>query len=243
MRNLLAMTSGLALLRLDAGKSTQFSPSAPVKLLVTFAAILLTSLSRNYLFVLIMLALVLLRVCLLPRNTLPRVASGALTAALLSFVIMLPAIIVRQPQSALWLGTKAFVSTSLALVVALTTPHAQLTRALRTFGLPSIVIMTIDLTLRSIVSLGRTAEEALTALTMRSVGKNRDKQASLGGVGGIVLIKASVCAQDTLDAMRCRGFTGEYHGATRHRMRAVDAAWIFALALLCALFLHLQGAL
>lgn len=241
MRNLLQLSSLLSFFRLDDGKPSRLSPSAPAKLLFALACILLTSLAHNYLFVLIMLAALLVRACFLPRRALARVAGGAVAAALLTLLIMLPACLVGQPQSALLLSTKSFVSCGIALTVALTTPQGQLTGALRAFGMPSLVIMTIDLALHGIVRLGQTATKMLTALRLRSVGRNRNKQASMGGIGGMLLLKTGRAAQETHDAMRCRGFDGTYESGHAPSWKPLDLLWLGLLVGLVALFLNLSG--
>ena len=240
-RNILSVSSVLAFFRLDDGKAMPLSPSAPVKLLFALGCILLTSLSHNYFFVLIMLAGVLVRACLLPRVALSRMMAGSATAAGITLLVMLPATLLGQPRSALMLATKAFITTGLVLTVALTTPVADLTHALRRFGMPSIAILTIDLALRSIVRLGETASEVLTALRLRSVGRNKDRSATMGGVGGVVLLKAGRSAQETYDAMTCRGFDGTYRIGSDERLKAADLVWSALLVLLALAFLYLQG--
>lgn len=242
VRNLLQVSSVLALFRLDDGKPTRISPSTQAKLIFAFGCFLLTSLSRNYLFVLLMLTGLLIRACLLPQRALARVAGGSVAAASVTLLVMLPACLIGQSHSALMLSTKALVSCGIALTVALTTPQGQLTRALRSFGIPSLVIMTIDLTLHGIVRLGQTATDMLTALRLRSVGRNRDKQSSMGGIGGMLLLKAGRSAQETSDAMRCRGFDGSYQAGEHPSWKVIDLAWLALLIVLIALFLHLQGA-
>ncbi len=242
-KSLLSVTSMLARFRLDDGKASPLSPTPALKLALGLVSTLLVSLSRNFFFVAVVFATLLVRTCLLPQRALGRVCAGAGAACLFTLVVMAPAALIGQPQAALTLAGKALVSTGIALTVALTTPQAQLTGALRAYHVPSLAILTIDLALRSIVRLGEVASEALTALSLRSVGKNRSKQASLGGVGGIVLLKAGKAARDTHDAMRCRGFDGSYHVAQRTSLRPLDLVWIAALGALVALFVYCQGAL
>lgn len=240
-KSMLSVAAVLRQLRLDDGRSSSLSPSAPVKLVLAMGAIILNSLARNLMVSLVLLAFVLVRAALLPRAALARAAGVAGAAALLAFVLALPAVLIGQPASAVRLGLKALVSTGLAMEVALTTPVAELTGALRAYRLPSLVIMTIDLALRNIVRLGDCALETLTALTLRSVGRDASKRASMGGVGGTLLVRAGAAAQETHDAMRCRGFEGDYDGGESFSARAADAAWILAFALLIVLFLHLEG--
>ena len=242
-KSMLSVTAVLRQLRLDDGRSSRLSASAPVKLALALGAIILNSLATNLMVTLVLLAFVLVRAALLPRAALARAAAVAGAAALLAFVLALPAALIGQPASAVRLGTKALVSTGLAMEVALTTPAAELTGGLRAFRIPNLVIMTIDLALRNIVRLGDCALETLTALTLRSVGRDADKRASMGGVGGTLFVRASKASQDTFDAMRCRGFEGEYDGGAHARLRVADVAWVIAFALFTALFLHLEGIL
>lgn len=241
VRTFQSISAMLAFFRLDDGHAGRFSPSAPVKIVLACVCILLVSLSHNAVFVVTVLAGVLVRACLLPHAALVRMSRTAVAAGFLMFVLTLPSVLLGQPKATVLLALKALVCTGTALTVALTTPPAELTSALRFFHVPSIVILTFDLTLRSIVALGTTALEALTALRLRSVGTNRQKRASAGGVAGVVLLKASALAQDTYDAMRCRGFDGTYQMGYRHRWRAVNVFWLALLALLICLFIHLQG--
>ena len=241
MRSLLSVSSALALLRLDDGRETAVSPSPAIKLAFGLVCVLLVSLSRNFLFVLVVLAGLLMRCCLLPRNVLGRVMTGSAGAAALTLLVTLPAALMGQTQSALTLAAKTFACVGITLTVALTTPAASLTRALRRLGLPGVAILTVDLALRRIVRLGETAAEVLCALNLRSVGRNRSKGMTMGGVGGVVLVKAGRAAQDTYDAMRCRGFDGEYTVGEDAPRTAANLCWLAVLGLLAILFCYLQG--
>jgi cobalt/nickel transport system permease protein len=114
--------------------------------------------------------------------------------------------------------------------------------ALGFFRVPDVVILTPSLALKNIVALGNVALEMLEALRLRSVGRNRDKSASIGGIGGVLFLKSGKAAETTTQAMRCRGFEGDYRVRThaRQALRAADLAWAAGLALLVALFLYLQ---
>ncbi len=240
-KSMLSVTGVLARLRLDDGVTWRFSPSASCKLVCGFVCILLTSLSRNYAFVLVMLALVLGRMALLPTKILRKTASVAFTAAALTALLMLPAVLLGQNHSALLVGTKVLVTVSVAMIVAGTTPFHELTSALRGFHIPDVVIMTVDLALRSIARLGRLAIRTLTALQLRSVGVNGNKGQSAGGVGGVLFLKSNETAQTSHDAMVCRGFTGEYHHAPGRQRRKVDLVWAAGTVALAALFCYLQA--
>ena len=155
---------------------------------------------------------------------------------------MVPAAFFGQPHSTVLLSVKMLVSVSIALTMAVTTPYNQLTSALRTFRVPSLFILTMDLALKNIVRLGEVALEVLTALKLRSVGRNARKGDAVGGVSGVVFLKSKESAEVTFDAMRCRGFDGEYETHAKGPARpAVDACWICLIACLAAAFMYLQG--
>lgn len=242
-RTMLSLAGVLSQLRLDDGRSSRISPSAHVKLVGALACILLVSLSRNYLFVIVMLALLLARVAVLPAAALKRVVSVAATAAAFSFVLMLPAAFIGQPQSALLVASKVLFSVGLVLTVALTTPHHELTGALRAFRVPATFVMTIDLALKSIVQLGDVAMEVLLALRLRSTGRNDRKRDAVGGVGGTVLLKSAEAATATYNAMTCRGFDGAYRLPARRVTRPLDIVWAVGFVAIVVLFVYLEGAL
>ena len=240
-KSVLSLASVLKQFRLDDGLSGRFSPSAPVKMLFAFGVILLASLSSNFAFILCVLPLVLLRACFLKKQQLARTFAVALPATLLAFIIMLPAVLFGQNHSAVLIASKTLLSVTLVMIVALTTPYAEMTAGLRVFHVPSVVILTIDLALKNIVNLGETAVEVLTALKCRSVGHNADKRSSMGGVAGIVFLKANKAADETYAAMTCRGFDGEYKNISRNPFKLIDIAWAAAFVLLVVLFVYLQG--
>ena len=242
-KSLLSLTGVLSRLRMDDGQSTSLSlsPSAPVKLACGLAVILMTSLSSNFAFTLVVLAGVLPRTAALPPKALRRVVGVSFTAAGVSALVMVPAMLLGQSQSALLIGTKVLVCVGTAMVVALSTPVHEVTGALRAFHVSNLVIMTFELALKSIVTLGKVATEVLCALDLRSVGKNRSKGTSMGGVGGVTFLKANEAARTTADAMRCRGFEGEYQAAPRGTHKPIDVAWLLALVAVGVLFAYLQG--
>ena len=240
-KSLLSITGVLEHFRLDDGTATRMSPSAPAKILFCLACILMVSLSTNYLFVLVMLLGVMLRCCIMPAQALKRTVVVSFGAAALTALIMLPAVFFGQPHSALLIATKVLTSVGIALSMTLTTPFNELTAALRVVHVPNIFIMTMDLALKNIVSLGRVAREVLTALKLRSVGKNTEKGSSLGGVAGVVFLKAKDASEQSFQAMNCRGFEGEYPSFSKRPWKSVDLVLMLLLVLIIVMFWVLEG--
>lgn len=238
---MLSLAGALGRLRIDDGQSGRLSPSATLKAVGGLLLIVLTSVSTNWAFTIVMLAALLVRVALLPQRALARTAATAFAAAGLSVLIMIPAILLGQSASAVRVGSKVLVSVSIVMCVTLSTTPSELTGALRTLHVPNLAIMTLELAFKGIVDLGHVALEVLCALKLRSVGKNRDKGSSIGGVGGVTLLKSAEASRATSEAMRCRGFEGEYAPAGRTAPKPVDAAWCAILVLCVILFVYLEG--
>jgi cobalt/nickel transport system permease protein len=68
------------------------------------------------------------------------------------------------------------------------------------------------MTLKYIVLLGSLIQDILTALRLRSVGKNNKKYQSVGGVMGVTFLRGTEMSREMYEAMRCRGFTDDYKG-------------------------------
>ena len=81
-----------------------------------------------------------------------------------------------------------------------------------TLTLPGTVIFIIDITFRYIALLGNLMQELLTAVSLRSVGRNDKKYNSVGGVMGVTFLRGTEMNKEMYEAMQCRGFTDDYEG-------------------------------
>jgi cobalt/nickel transport system permease protein len=144
-------------MRLDDGAAAAFSPSARSSSCLDWPAFFIVSLSRNYLFVMLVLAGVLARATLLPQRALSRVA-----ATLARGLLALVSCCCHAPRPAAVGAHHRGKGPRIHWHCHGGCPyHAScgLTGALRTFRVPNLFIMTLDLTLRSIVRLGEVALE------------------------------------------------------------------------------------
>ena len=103
--------------------------------------------------------------------------------------------------------------------------------------------MTLDITLKYIVLLGDVCLDMLTALKLRSVGKNREKGKSLSGVLGVTFLKSREMSEEMYGAMTCRGFEGEYVKPGQKTVTWKDAVTLLFLAGMIALFVYTQHAI
>ena len=220
-RSLLRLVSILTALRSQGLRPTRPIGTAPA-LLATLVMVLFVVLARQ----------------------LRQVLGAALAAALFCAVIVAPSILLGNGRYALLLPGKTFLTVTALMLLQENLAWHELTGALRTFRIPSLVIFILDTTLRYITILGQEASELLTALKLRSVGHNPDKQAAMSGVAGVMLQKSQRLSQDMYEAMRCRGFTGEYtayDGGRKRRFTPAAALLILVLLVYAYLFIRLEG--
>ncbi len=220
-KSLLRILAVLAGFRRRASLSPYQGAAAP-RLLLVFLLILLVSLSRNALYLYTVLAVFLLRIALLPLSMLRRIMQSAFTAGLFSALLMLPAVFLGAPRSMVTLALKVFFSAGLLALLSETTAWNRLAAGFRMLRLPSLFILTFELTLRSIVLLGEIAGEMLTAMTLRSVGKNRQKHKSFSGIPGTAFLRARVLSEQVYEGMLCRGFDGEYRYVSGEKLSRRD---------------------
>lgn len=214
--------------------------SAVVRLVYTLLFIILVSASHNMFFTYIMLAGALVRFAVLPQKQLGAVVRGALTAAVISMIILLPAVFLGQPKTMLTVSLKVFFSVGILNVLALATPWNKLTEGLRFFHVPDVFIFTLDTTLKYIVVLGGICVNMLEALKLRTVGRNHNKKSSFSGILGVTFLKSQEMAEEMNEAMICRVFCGEYPRTTRGVLKKTDLLYLLLMAAVIALFIYFE---
>ena len=242
-RSLLRLVSILTALRSQGLRPARSIGAAPALLAVVFAIVLIV-LARTTAFLWAVLAGELVLLCFQRGRQLSRALSAALAAALFCAVIVAPSFFLGNGRYAFLLPCKTFLTVTVLMLLQENLAWHELTGALRTFHVPSLVIFILDTTLRYITILGQEASDLLTALKLRSVGHNPDKQSAMGGVAGIMLQKSHQLSQDMYEAMCCRCFTGDYIAYDDGRKRLFSPATVLLILALLAyvyLFIRLEG--
>lgn len=201
-------------LKVESGKEGKYSLPAWLKILILLGLIVLVSVTQDRLVIMAAAALVAVRLALMPAGDIWGILKTALFAGLLAAVLYAPAVIMDPAR--LGNGLR-LVAKILICVIAVgefnrTTQWNHVTGALRKFHLPGVVIFIIDITFRYIVLLGKLMDELLTAVSLRSVGKNNRKYSSVGGVMGVTFLRGTEMNREMYEAMQCRGFTDDYKG-------------------------------
>ena len=116
------------------------------------------------------------------------------------------------------------VSVSLAVLMVVTTPWADVLKSLRALRTPQVFVLVLSMTYRYIFLFLHTANGMLLARKSRVVGRTsgREQRRWITGTMGNLMSRAFKMSTDVYAAMLARGFTGEVRVYSTYRMRAAD---------------------
>jgi cobalt/nickel transport system permease protein len=116
------------------------------------------------------------------------------------------------------------VSVSLAVLLVLTTPWADVLKSLRALRTPQVFVLVLSMTYRYIFLFLHTANGMLMARKSRVVGRasGAEQRRWITGTMGNLMSRAFKMSNDVYAAMLARGFTGEVRSYSTYRMRPAD---------------------
>jgi cobalt/nickel transport system permease protein len=172
------------------------------------------SVGQSSLMLLAFAAVLQVYLCTWPARDILNILKPSAAAAVLALVLFIPAMLGNPGgiNNQLRIVGKVFLSLEMVTIFNHTTQWNHITEALRKLHIPGIFVFTLDITLKYIVLLGTLIRDLLTALGLRSVGKNNKKYQSVGGVMGVTFLRGTEMSREMYEAMRCRGFTDDYKG-------------------------------
>jgi cobalt/nickel transport system permease protein len=144
--------------------------------------------------------------------------------------------------AAITLVLRVVASAGFALLIIWTTRWTETLAALTALRTPDVIVATLAMTQKQIVSLLRTVEHMHLARESRmiapgSAGDNRDW---VIGRMAFVAGKSIKAADDVYDAMLARGFTGAMRSVNRLRTGTRDWLWLAASVVACVLIIGLD---
>jgi len=140
------------------------------------------------------------------------------------------------------LVTRVVASAGFALLVVWTMRWSHLLKALSAMRLPDVVVATLAMTQKQILTLLRTVEQIHLARESRTLtrGSARGDRAWVTERMAFVVRKSMKTADDVHDAMLSRGFTGAMPSLVTLRLQGRDWAWSAASIALCAAILYVD---
>jgi cobalt/nickel transport system permease protein len=137
------------------------------------------------------------------------------------------------------------VSVSLAVLLVLTTPWADVLKSLQALRVPQVFILLLSMTYRYIFLFFRTMNGMFEARKSRVVGRTtgNEQRGWITGSMMSLLSRSFKMSNDVYAAMMARGFTGAIRSYTTYRMQTADwvalagAVALAAVALLAGRYL------
>jgi cobalt ECF transporter T component CbiQ/cobalamin biosynthesis protein CbiM len=121
------------------------------------------------------------------------------------------------------------VSVSLAVLLVVTTPWADVLKSLRALKVPQVFVLVLSMTYRYLFLFLHTANGILLARKSRVVGRTSggEQRRWITGTMGSLMSRAFKMSNDVYAAMLARGFDGEVRSFARYKLALMD---VLALA-------------
>jgi cobalt/nickel transport system permease protein len=168
---------------------------------------------------------------------------GIVSLFLLPFAALLPFLGTGVDPSSwvaiLRLYMKSLAVVTLALVLLTMAPPMITLKAARRLRLPSLPLQLFMMTYRYLFVLSQELRRMRIAVRVRGYrpGANRHTYRTTAHLAGTILVRGYEQAERVGQAMRCRGFDGEFHSLARFQTRPADVAFFFLVvgagAILC----------
>jgi cobalt/nickel transport system permease protein len=175
---------------------------------------------------------------------LPALARAALVLPFAG-VFALAALLAGQPDRALELSVKAYISALAVLLLVGTTPFTALVRGLESLGGPRFLILVSQFVYRYLFVISEQAQHMRAASACRGGFSRRNPATALRAAAGAVSVlfaRSYARAENIHRAMLSRGFQGRFHPLHYSRFKSADGVYLaFASALLIMLRLAIPA--
>ncbi|WP_157858166.1 cobalt ECF transporter T component CbiQ [Pelodictyon luteolum] len=153
--------------------------------------------------------------------------------------------IITRPglDGAILFVTRTATSVSVAVLLSLTTRHAELLKVLRIFRIPQVFVLTVAMCYRYLYLFATMVENIFTALRSRVGIVSRSRHGRHLATGNIATTwnRTTAMSEGVYMAMLSRGYTGEPRLLTRLHATRKDWVWLLATATACVALLHEGG--
>lgn len=224
----------------DSVGNSRFKINVSLNVFFTFLLIVLLSITRSFIFVVIVIVYLLSILSFTEADKLVKILKFSFSVTLFTAIIMLPAFLMGNSYSSIMITTKVFATTTSMGLLSYSSKWNSITETLKLFHVPDIFILILDITIKYIFMLGDYSINMLYALKLRSVGKNNNKYTSMAGIAGTTFLQSKEMVTDMYHAMECRGFTGEYHICKKSKFKWVDYIFMAINVGAILLFFHFE---
>lgn len=219
-------------------KVHEYSINPFIRILCTIILIIFLSLSKNFLFVTLVLVYLLFVLSSLKVEEIKNIIALTTMAMIFTLIILLPSIFLGNIRNSVLIITKVIASVLSINILSYSLSWNEFTSALKYIKVSDIFILVFDIAIKYIFVLGDLSLNMLYALKLRAIGKNRGKHGSLYGIMGNVFLTSHEMSEEVYNAMQCRGFTGEYNYIKNDKFTIRDFTYIFLNAILILIYFY-----
>jgi len=216
-----------------------YSINPSLKVAGTILMILCVSISRSFIYLLIIDIYVLINLFLIGKKSSKRILFKSFIFPLITLITLIPSMIFENIYNSLLILQKIIITILLMNILSHTSRWSEISKSLKLLFIPDIFIWIMDLTIKYIVLLGEYTINLLHALKLRSIGITPDKYNSLTGIIGNLFIKSYKMSEEMSHAMECRGFVGEYTTKANLKLKKIDYVYFIINIVLVSLFIYL----
>jgi cobalt/nickel transport system permease protein len=212
----------LVLERWSRGSSPLHSRDARAKIAVLILFLVAVSTSRSMVVFACYGAMVIAAILI---ARLPLAAILIRTLTILPFVAPFTLLtwVAGQPERALAILEKSFLSAAATLVLMATTPVYTLLRGMASIGVPRILVLVIQFLYRYLFVITEQAQHMMMAARSRG-----SRFHSAAGAIGVLFVRSWERAEGIYSAMLARGFAGRFVTMSPARFAAMDVLFCAA---------------
>ncbi len=241
-KTILSLLSILSLIKRNNKISNNFiyNLNPALKLVFTVINIIFLSMSRNFMYVLVIDVYMLFILSLLDIEEIKKILALSIVVPFFTLIMLAPSIIMGNVRNSMLIILKVAGTIVAINILSYTTKWHHITKSLKIFFIPDIFILVFDITIKYIYILGEFSLEMLYALKLRSVGRNNNKYSSLSKIMGNLFLKSKELGDEMYSAMECRGFTGEYVSHSKFKFNFKDLIYSMVNIIIILLYFYID---
>lgn len=175
-----------------------------VRIIELIGLTILIVLSSQVMFLWLILILMLVHLVILPGSVIITISKKLFKLMVVSLIVLLPSLLLQANNIGLFLARVALIMLNISIFLSITS-WPQFIQGLEQLHLPSVIILTLDITMKYVYTLGVYIQELLSSIKLRTFGQHVNRRV-LGVIIGQVYLSAKKRTSDLYQAMLLRGY-------------------------------------
>lgn len=210
-----------------------------VRIVELIGLTILIVLSSQVMFLWLMLILMLVHLLILPGSVIITISKKLCKLLLVSLVVLLPSLLLQANNIGLFLARIALIMLNISIFLSITS-WPQFIQGLKQLHLPNVIILTLDITMKYVYTLGVYIQELLSSIKLRTFGQHVNRRV-LGVIIGQVYLSAKKRTSDLYQAMLLRGYNSNNVASWRLSWNKYDVISMGELLLAIVAYCLIRG--